>query len=72
MRAFVVKDVDVGCMAVGNKGFVGSFPGVANAGSLAIWNGGCMDGVGIVVIKNKDVVVSLAAWNGEVTCLVGV
>ena len=72
LRAFVVQDVEVGGMSLVHKDFVGLFPGVPDTGGFAIGNGNSMDGVGVLVVKYEDVVVSAAGGHGETTGLIGV
>ncbi len=51
---------------------MGGFPGIADTGRFAIGNGNCMDGVGVLVVKYKDVVVATAGRDRETTGLIGV
>ena len=72
LRAFVVQDVEVGGMSLMHKDLVGLFPGIANTGGFAIGNSNSMDGVRVLVVKDKDVVVAAAGGNGEATGLIRV
>jgi hypothetical protein len=72
LRAFVVQDVEVWGMALVHKSLVGLFPGVADTGGFAIRNGDSMNGICVLMVKDKDIVVSTAGWNGEATGLIGV
>ena len=60
LQSIVVKDVQFGGMAMGNKDFVGIFPCNAYADSLAIGDGCHMDGICIVVIEHKNIVIAAA------------
>ena len=55
-----------------HKHFVGGFPGVADAGGLAIGESDGMDGVGVLVVQNKDVMVATAGRDWEFSCLIRV
>ncbi len=59
-------------MSLVHKDLVGLFPGVSDTGGFAIGNSNSMDGVGVLVVKYEDVVVSTAGGNGETTGLIGV
>lgn len=60
LRTFVVKNVELGSMTSGEETFVGQFPGIADASGLAIGNGDGVNRIGVMVIKNKNVVVATA------------
>lgn len=70
--AFIVKNVKIGRMTVLNEFFVNRLPSIANAGSLAIGNGDSMNGVGIVVVEHKNVVVTATGRNRKAAGLIGV
>jgi hypothetical protein len=72
LRAFVVQDMEVRGVSLVHKDLVGLFPGIADTGGFAIGNGDSMDGISILMVKDKDVVVSTAGGNGEATGLIGV
>ena len=60
LRTFVVKNVELGSMTSGEETFVGRFPGIADASGLAIGNGNGVNRIGVMVIKNKNVIVATA------------
>jgi len=62
--------VDVRRMAMADQGSVDALPGIANAGSLAIGDGCRMDGIGVVMVEDKDVVIAAAGGDREFACLV--
>ena len=70
LRALVVEYVQFGGMAVGNKDFVRLFPRTAYAVSLAIGNGCCMDGIFIVVIEYKNIVIATAGHGWKFSGLI--
>jgi hypothetical protein len=55
-----------------HKGLVNGFPGSADACCLSIWNGDGMNGIGVLMVEHKDVVVATTGRNREATGLVGV
>ena len=52
--------------------FVGSFPCIADAGRFSVGYGYCVDGVGVLMIKYKNIVIAAAGGNRESACLVRV
>ena len=52
--------------------FVRLFPCVANAGGFAIGNGDSVDGVGILMVENEEIVVATAGGDVEPTSLIGI
>ena len=72
LGAFVIEDVHVRGMTLVDKDFVCGLPSVANSGSLAIWNGHCMDGVCVLMVKDKDVVVATTGWCMKFAGLIGI
>lgn len=72
LGTFVVEDMQVRWMALLDKFQMGGLPSSTDTGSLAIGNGNGMNGVGILMIENKNVLVAAAGGNGEATSLVGI
>jgi hypothetical protein len=72
LRAFIVQDMEVGGMTLMHKNLVGLFPGITDTGGFAIRNGHSMDGICVLMVKDKDIVVATAGGNGEATGLIGV
>jgi hypothetical protein len=72
LRAFVVKNVKLRSMAVMNQGLVSGFPGVAYAGGFAIWNGHCMNGVGVLMVEYEDIMIAAAGGDRKATGLIGI
>ena len=72
LGAFVVENVETGGMSLGCKCFVRRFPGLSNAGSLAIGYGDGVNSIRIVMIQYKNLMIAVARGNGEATCLIGV
>jgi hypothetical protein len=72
LRAFIVQDMEVGGMALMHEDLVGLFPGIADTGGFAIRNGHSMDGICVLMVKDKNVVVATAGGNRETTSLVRV
>ncbi len=57
-------------MAVMNKKFVGLLPGIANAGGLAIRNGNGVNGIGVLMVENKNIIISTTGGDVETTSLI--
>ena len=55
-----------------NKKFVCTFPGGADAGSLSIGDCSGVNGIGIIIVENKNVVISATGDRWELSSLVGV
>ncbi len=72
LGTLVVKNVEIGRMAVVNKKFVGLLPGLANASCLAIRNGNGMNGIGVLMIENKNMIIPTTGWDVETTSLIGI
>lgn len=72
LRAFVVQNVEVGWVTLVQESSVGLFPGIADAGSLSVGNGDSMNGIGVFVVEDKDVIVAAAGRDGEATGLIRV
>ena len=68
----VVKNVEIGRMAVVNKKFVGLLPGIANASCLAIRNGNGMNGIGVLMVENKNIIIPTTGGDVETTSLIGI
>lgn len=48
------------------------FPCFADAGCLAVWYGLYVDGVGVMMVEDKEVIVAAAGGNGEASGLIGI
>ena len=48
------------------------FPGAANASGFAIWDGDSVNGIRVLVIEDKKIVVATTGRDMEATCLIGV
>ena len=59
-------------MALVHKHFVCLLPCVANAGSLAIGNGNRVDGVGVLMVEDKNIIIPTTGGDVEATSLIGV
>jgi hypothetical protein len=51
---------------------VSGFPCIADAGGLSIGKSDGVNGVGVLVIQDKDVVVAAIGRDGKFACLIGV
>ena len=51
---------------------MGGFPGVADASGLAIGNGDSVNRIGVMVVKNKNIIVATAGGNRKFASLIGV
>jgi hypothetical protein len=72
LGAFVVQDVQIARMTLTSEQQVRLFPGVANASSFVIWDGNRVDGICVLVVQNKEVVVAATGRDREATRLVRV
>lgn len=70
LGTFVVQDVQIRWVTLMKEGFMCLFPGIADAGRFAIGNSNSVNGVGILMIENKDVVVAATRRYGEATGLI--
>ncbi len=52
--------------------FVSMFPRIAYAGSFAIENGNGVDGIGVLMVENKDVVIATTGGDVKTTGLIRV
>ena len=55
-----------------NNKFVCTFPGGADAGSFSIGDRRGVNGIGIIIVENKNVVISATGDRWELSSLVGV
>ena len=72
LRAFIVQNVKLRSVSLAHEHLVSLFPGVTDAGSLAIGNRDCMDRIGILMIQHKDVLITATGRDMETSCLVRV
>ncbi len=72
IRCFIVENVEIWRMALLDKLFVCRLPGIPNACSLAIRNCDRMNGVRIVMIKDKKVVIAATRGDGKLASLIRV
>ena len=72
LRTLVVKNMEIGRMAVVNKELVRLFPSIANAGSLAIRNGDGVDGICVLMVENENIIIPTTGGDVESTGLIGV
>jgi hypothetical protein len=70
--AFIVEYVEFRGVALVYKEFVCSFPGIANAGAFAVGNTDGMNGIGVLVVEDENIMVATAGGDGEQPCLVGI
>jgi hypothetical protein len=70
--AFIVEDVEFRGVALVHKEFVCSFPGVSNAGAFAVGNADGVNGIGVLVVEDENIMVASAGGDGEQSCLVGI
>ena len=60
LGTFVVKDVKIGWVTLVQEDAMGLLPCIANTGGFAIWNGHGMDGICVLVVENKNIVIAAA------------
>jgi hypothetical protein len=72
LGAFVVQDVQIGRMTLTSEQQVRLFPGIANASSFAIWDGNRVDGICVLLVQDKEIVVAATGRDMEATRLVRV
>ena len=71
-RTLVIHYMKLGSVAVGVEEFVRVEPSVADGAAEAVWDGLCVDVVGVVVIHDEYVAVTSTRGCREASCLVGV
>ena len=59
-------------MALAQKQLVSGLPSISDAGGLPIRNGNSMNRVSVLVVKNKDIIVTATGRDVEATGLVGI
>jgi hypothetical protein len=72
LRAFVVEDVELGCMALLDKRLVNRFPSITDASGLTIGNSNGMNSISIDVIEDKNVIIAATRRDGKAAGLIGV
>ncbi len=72
LGTFIVQDVQVDWMALNTKFFVDGFPGITNAGCLPVGKSNSVDRVGVLVVEDKDVVISTTGGDWKLTSLIRV
>ena len=70
LKALIVEDVQFYGMAVGKKDFIRIFARTVYAVSLAFGNGCRMDGICIVVIEYKNIVIAAAGHGWKFSGLI--
>ena len=55
-----------------NNKFVCTFPGGADAGSFSIGDRSGVNGIGIIIVENKNLVIAATGDHWEISSLVGV
>lgn len=68
--ALIIKDVKSGGMAMMSKKSMGGLPGRADGSSLSVGYRDSMDGIGVVVIQDKKVVVATGGRQRETASLI--
>jgi hypothetical protein len=72
LRAFVVEDMEFWGVAVMDEDLMSGLPSSANGTGFAIGNRDCMDGIRVLVVEHKNIIVSGAGGDMETTGLVGI
>ena len=72
LGTFVVKNMQIGGMAMAQKQLVSGLPSIADAGGLPIRNGDSVNGVSVLVVENKNIIVTTTGRDVEATSLVGI
>jgi hypothetical protein len=72
LGAFIVQDVKLRSVALAHERFVSLLPGVTDAGSLTIGNRDCMNGIGILMVQHKYVLIATTGRDMKAACLVRV
>ena len=57
-------------MSLKTKFFIDRFPGISNAGCFSVGKCNCVDGVGVLVVEDKDVVIATAGGDRELAGLI--
>ena len=72
LGTFVVENMQIGGMAMAQKQLVSGLPSIADAGGLPIRNGDGVNGVSVLVVENKNIIVTTTGRDVEATSLVGI
>jgi hypothetical protein len=72
LRAFVVKDVQVNWVTLEPKSLVDRFPGITNTGCFPVGKCNSVDGVGVLVVQDKYVMIAATGGNRELAGLIRV
>ena len=57
-------------MSLKTKFFVDRLPGISNAGCFPVGKCDSVDGAGVLVLEDKDVVISMAGGDRKLDCLI--
>jgi hypothetical protein len=72
LGAFIVQIVKLRSVTLAHELFVSLLPGVTDSGSLTIGNRYPMNGIGILMVKHKDVLMTTTGGDMKASCLVRV
>jgi hypothetical protein len=70
LRTFIVENMEIGRMALAQKQLVSGLPSIADAGGLPIRNGNSVNRVSVLVVEDKDIIVTTTGRDVEATSLV--
>jgi hypothetical protein len=72
LGAFIVEDVECGCMATITKEFKCVFPGRADTGAGSILDSDGMNRIRILMIQDEEIVIASTGRARETSGLIGV
>ena len=72
LGTFVVENVQVRGMTLAHKQLVSGFPSFANTSGLPIRNSDGVNGVSVLMVEDKNVVVTATGRDVEATSLIGI
>ena len=72
LGTFVIENMQIRGMTVAQKQLVSGLPSISDAGGLPIRNGDSVNGVSVLVVENKNIIVTATGRDVEATGLVGI
>ena len=72
LGTFVVENMQVRGMGLAHKQLVSGLPSLADTSGLPSRNGNGVNGVGVLVVEYKNIIVTATGWDVEATSLIGI
>jgi hypothetical protein len=70
LGTFVIENMQIRGMTVAQKQLVSGLPSISDAGGLPIRNGDSVNGVSVLVVENKNIIVTTTGRDVKATSLV--